>query len=239
MDFIIRHRVKQMQNKTRIEPVVKTIRKPVLYPSEAHEVMKWCIPGLSPDERVEYPSPLRLVKKKKSQDYYWLREYDGIRYAVKIGAKSELFIFPKHPTVTVFEEIPMSMSIEVLLKNCENDTGENTALYATLFYDADLREISPQTLNLRGIDIKDFPHDYWGVQTLSYQGFGNDGCCGSVRSVRASETPEMNLGGLEVYDVVQLWTGSKTLKVFKKEEARYSFKQMLDYWKRFWETCGY
>ena len=239
MNFIIRRRVKQMQNKTRVEPIVKAIRKPVLYPFEAHEFMKGCVPEPFPQYCIGDPNPLRVVKKKKSQDYYWLREYHGIQYAVKIGVNSEFFIAPKHPMVRVFEEIPMSMSLEFPLKDCFSQTKENTTLYVSVFYDADERKLSLQTLNLRGIDIKGFPHDYWNVQTLSYQGFGNDGCCGSVRYALASNEPEMDFGGLKIYDTIDLWTGSKTLKIFKKEDAGYTIKQMLDYWKNFWNVCGY
>ena len=133
----------------------------------------------------------------------------------------------------------MSMTIEVPLKDCSRQTRENTTLFVSIFYDADDRSISLQTLSLRGIDIKDFPHDYWNISTVDCNGYPDTGCCGSMRYVRVSEFPEIDFGGLEIYDTIDLWIGSKTLKVFKKNDANYSIEQMLDYWKKFWKVCGY
>lgn len=241
MCFIIKRRVRQMQRKERLEPIIKRLRKPVLYAKEAHEVIKSYLSDLFPEWCNTDPNPMRIVKKNNSQIFYWLHEYQGICYAVKIGTNSELFIAPKRMKAHWFDEIPMSMTIEVVLKDCSRQTYENTTLYAAIFYDADERKISLQTLNLRGVDIRDFPHGYWKVSTVDPTGYdcNYDGCCGAVRFVKASDYYEMNLGGLEIYDTIALWTGSKTLKIFKEEDQGCTIEQMLGYWKKFWEICGY
>ena len=228
-----------MQRKERFEPITKRIRKPVLYANEAQEVLKDYAPDLFPPQyQISPATPMRIVKMKDSQSFYWLHEYQGLYYAAKIGAVSEIFVAPKFRHIHYFEEIPLSTTIEVVLKDCSHQTKENTTLYVSVFYDADERKLSLQTLNLRGVDIREFPHDFWNISTVDCNGYPDTGCCGSVRYVRKSEFPEMNFGGLEIYDTIDLWTGSKTLKVFKKEDAGYSIEQMLAYWKKFWKACG-
>ena len=236
MRFIIKKRVRQMQRKERIAPVVKYIRKSILYAKEAYEVIKGYIPDHLPEHDEDVLSAMRIVKMELSGAFYWLCEYEGIYYAVKIGTTSELIITP----IRCFDEIPMSMTIEIVLKDCSRQTGEDTALSLSVFYDADIRQISLQTLNLCGKDIRNFSRDYWKIHTVPSSGCGDgDGCCGSIRYVRASEAWEMNLGGLEIYNAIELWTGSKTLKIFKKEDEGFTIKQMLNCWEKFWEAFGH
>lgn len=235
MCFIIRRRVKQIQRGERLEPAVKRIRKPVLYANEAYDRINDCLDGVIPTLSAE-KNPMRIIRMRHENAFYWICEHEKVYYAMKIGTDSELYVAPKKLYAHYFEEIQLSMTIEINLKDCSRQTRENTTLYVSVFYDADERKLSLQTLNLRGIDIKDFPHDYWNVGTVDDR--CNIGCCGSVRFVRKSNFPEMNLGGLEIYDTVALWTGSKTLKIFKKEDYGFTIKQMLDYWEHFWKVCG-
>ena len=136
MCFIIKRRVRQMQRAERFEPITKRVRKPVLYAKEAHEVIKSYLSDLFPEWCNTDPNPMRIVKMRSSKDFYWLCEYQGIYYAAKIGTCSELFIAPKRMKAHWFDEIPMSMTIEVVLKDCSRQTYENTTLYAAIFYDA-------------------------------------------------------------------------------------------------------
>lgn len=248
MDFIIKRRVRQMKAGERKVAVAQAIREPVLYAYEAHIALKKHLDG---EFAYFYQhSDMRIVKLAKTNDYYWIRQHDNLYFAVKIGVRSQIVVTPNltfggnviradELGAFSFEEIPMSMTLEIPLKDCHRQTDEKTELYLSVFYDADERTLSLQTLNLRGIEIKNFPHDYWNVSTIECDGYPDTGCCGSVRYVRASKFPEMNFGGLEIYDTIDLWTGSKILKVFRKDDTDFTIEQMLSYWKKFWKICGY
>ena len=237
MDFIIKTLVRRLENGKRTEPIVKDINAPVLYSKEAHEVMKNKAPDLFPEWNVISPCPFRIVKTKKTpSSYYWLREFHGIAYAIKIGPKSQFIAMNSSCVPDNFEEMSMSQTLQVYLLDCKKQTKEDTSLYVSVFYDADTRTLDLQTLNLAGKDIKNFPHTYWDTLTVNEHGIPCAGLCGAIRFVKKSEY-EFNLGGLEVYDSVSLWTGSKVIKVFQKNDFCSSIPQMLAYWKNFWKAC--
>ncbi len=245
MNYFFNRRVRQLEKGTRVTSVVKTVDESVLNSIEAHHLLAKYL-----TEKnylcLHTPQQMKVVKRQNTHDYYWLREYSYNTYfAVKIGVKSEIIAFKTALTgqafyaqtengLIVFEELPISSTIEVFLKDCSWYTKEKTELYVSVFYDADMRKLSLQTLNLRGVDIKNFPHDYWGLCTVSEAGVPQNGCCGSSRTIRASETWDVKPDVIEIYDTISVWTGSKVLKVFTKKDEDFRIDQMLEAWDEFW-----
>ena len=243
MDYLFKRRVRQLENGRRMEAVVKTFNESVLSAQEVHHFLAAHLGDAY--ECLYLPKYMRIVQRRDTKEYYWLRKYAyHTSFAVKIGVTSEIIAFKTvddsslmaqtQNELIVFDEIPMSMTLEVFLKNCSWYTKEKTELYVSVFYDADEKTLSLQTLNLRGTRIQNFPHGYWKVCTVKEGSVPSDGCVGSKQTIRATELWGIDVGPLEIYDTVSVWTGAKVLKVFKKEDQDFTIPKMLDYWNKFW-----
>lgn len=230
MEYFIKKRLQRFNRGEKASPLQFHLRGFVLYAKDAVEIMNRLVPELCNNK-----AGVRIVSEKGTK--YWMREHGDIVYAIEIGRNPLFIAMDKKSSLLRFSEV-VSTDFDVLIKDCSSDTKENTQLCAKVHYCAEEKELYLIALVLNGVDIRNFPHDYWNVKTMADQPVNDIGCSGLMRFGRASDSWDINFGGLEVYDTVSLWTGYKILKEFTPFTQDFTPEQMTAYWKNFWKVCG-